>query len=157
MKCVRYETRYCGCLDLHPWLGRLAGGDGWQGYRGDVTWVREQPGHRGEEDNAAAFQVLVALWPLCGSSRSPGVCCRKCRSRRLRPPWPLLPAPPCSHDSRSQTGLEANAVSTEIRERGTGRGGGRGRGGHRGIRSALTEEKKESSTVDQHTVHGTLQ
>lgn len=34
---------------------------------------------------------------------------------------------------------------------------GEGGGAHRGIRSALTEEKKESSTVDQRTVHGTLQ
>lgn len=34
MKCVRYEKRYCGCLDLHPWLGQLAGGNGSQGYSG---------------------------------------------------------------------------------------------------------------------------
>lgn len=32
--CVRYEKRYCEFLDLHPWLGQLAGGNGWQGYRG---------------------------------------------------------------------------------------------------------------------------
>lgn len=30
----------------------------------DVTWATEQPGHRGKEGNAAAFQVLVA----CGDS-----------------------------------------------------------------------------------------
>lgn len=95
----------------------------------DITWAREQPGHRGEEDNAAAFQVSVAYGDCAGSSRSPGVCCRKCRSYRLTRPRPLLPAPPCSHDSLSQTSLEANAVSAQIRKRGKGQREGAGGGG----------------------------
>ncbi|KAG7230238.1 hypothetical protein INR49_012371 [Caranx melampygus] len=46
--------------DLHPGL------DSWQVVMAgrviavDIMWVREQPGHCGKEDNAAAFQVLVA-------------------------------------------------------------------------------------------------
>lgn len=26
----------------------------------DIMWAREHPGHHGKEDNASAFQVLVA-------------------------------------------------------------------------------------------------
>lgn len=33
----------------------------------DMTWAREQPGHRGEEDNAAAFQVLAACGDCVGA------------------------------------------------------------------------------------------
>lgn len=80
----------------------------------DAMWAREQPGHCGKEGSAAAVQVLVARGDCVGALRSPGVCCRKCQSHSLK----LLPAPPCSPDSPSQTSLEANAVSTEIRDRG---------------------------------------
>lgn len=76
----------------------------------DIMWAREQPGLGGKEGNAAAVQVLVAHGD---GARSPGVCCRKRQIHRLRPPRPLLPALPCSHGSRSQTSLEANAVSAE--------------------------------------------
>lgn len=33
----------------------------------DITWAREQPGHRGKEGNAAAFQVLVARGDCVGA------------------------------------------------------------------------------------------
>lgn len=33
----------------------------------DITWAREQPGHRGKEDSAAAFQVLVARGDCVGA------------------------------------------------------------------------------------------
>lgn len=34
----------------------------------DITWAREQPGHRGKEGNAAAaFQVLVAPGDCVGA------------------------------------------------------------------------------------------
>lgn len=33
----------------------------------DIMWAREQPGHRSEEDNAAAFQVLVAYSDCVGA------------------------------------------------------------------------------------------
>lgn len=33
----------------------------------DMTWAREQPGRRSEEDNAVAFQVLVAHGDCVGA------------------------------------------------------------------------------------------
>lgn len=33
----------------------------------DIMWAREQPGHCSEEDNAAAFQVLVAYSDCVGA------------------------------------------------------------------------------------------
>lgn len=33
----------------------------------DITWAREQPSHRSKEDNAAAFQVLVAYGDCVGA------------------------------------------------------------------------------------------
>jgi len=51
-ECVRYEQRCCGCLDLHHWLGQLAGDNGWLGYwcwhyvgKG-TTWSPLQRGQR---------------------------------------------------------------------------------------------------------------
>lgn len=58
MKRVRYES-----VDVQIFT---PGSDSWQVVMAgrviavDIMWVREQPGHRGKEDNAAAFQVLVA-------------------------------------------------------------------------------------------------
>lgn len=33
----------------------------------DIMWEREQPGHHGKEDNAAAFQVLAARGDCVGA------------------------------------------------------------------------------------------
>lgn len=33
----------------------------------DIPWAKEQPGHRGKEDNTAAFQVLVAHGDCVGA------------------------------------------------------------------------------------------
>ena len=33
----------------------------------DIMWAKEQPGHCGKEDNAAAFQVLVARGDCVGA------------------------------------------------------------------------------------------
>lgn len=67
MKCVHDEECYCGCLHLRP------GWDSWQVVMAgrviavDIMWMREQPGHHAKEDNAAAFQVLVAPGDCVGA------------------------------------------------------------------------------------------
>lgn len=86
---------------------------------------------------AAADRVMLLAWCACamlkdgnalacpgwrrlpvatvrGRSRSPGVCCWKLQSHRLKRRRSLLPARACSLGSPSQTGLEASAAAAGV-------------------------------------------